>query len=107
YEKMSEDVLRDAMSQGDDGAMRALSVRLARVDTGRAEAVRIERRRFGGDAQRLDALESMVGLYHALERHEESRGVRAVLDVLSGREPSAGPPPLAAVAEPPADSTVR
>lgn len=103
----SEQELREAMARGDDAAARALAQRLARTEEGRPEALRIQRQRFQSEPTRLDALEAMVGLYHSLGRGEDAIAVRSVLDVLSGREPSAAPPPLHLLPEPPDHAAAR
>jgi tetratricopeptide (TPR) repeat protein len=106
YDGMDDEALRET-AQHDDGAARALAVRLARGEGGRDEALQIQRQRFVREPTRLDALEAMAGLYHALGRSGEARAVRTVLEVLSGRETSASPPPLHSLPEPPPDAAAR
>jgi len=104
---LSEAELRDAAATGDDGALQALAIRLARNDSGRAEAARLQRQRFQQDPTRVEALEALVGLYQMQGMSGEARGIRAIIDVLSRRSASVTPPDLHGIPDLPADAAAR
>ena len=104
----SDDELRDAVTRGDADAMSTLAVRLARHESGRDEAVRLERQRFNLHPSRLEALEAMIGLYASLQRRQPSRAIRSVYQVLANNaQETSPPPPLALAPEPPSDVAMR
>ncbi|MBL8685518.1 MAG: hypothetical protein JNK05_40455 [Myxococcales bacterium] len=104
---VEENVLRAWYAEGDDEAGQELVNRLVRSESGREEALRIERDRFAKQPTRLDRLQSIEGLLSMLDRPEHALAVRSVRETLSGIEPQGVAPPLNRTPEPPPDAVAR
>jgi hypothetical protein len=104
---VEEAILRAWYGEGDDEAGQEIVNRLVRSESGREEALHIERDRFAAQPSRLERLQSIEGLLSMLDRPEHSLAVRTVREALSGLEPQGVAPPLNRTPEPPPDAISR